>query len=139
MVRVEAGPPQSRRLSTETPQERRERFEPRQIGQPRLRRRIVLVVTLVLVAGVWFGIVPGSSALGRYPVWELKALADRINTTSDRHCRGDDTARASVDVVRGRVVLTSRSVVVSPFLSEREQAMIDGPAYAAICNGDFAM
>ena len=113
------------RLSTETVDERRERLgAPRPIGSPAWRRvNLVLVAVLAFVVGVWFGVVPGSAAVGRYPVWSLYALADRIDAANrTQPTCGDVIERVHVDLVQGRVVAPH----VGMTLTDDERAMVSG-------------
>lgn len=126
------------RLSTETLEERRARIIPGHTeGSGRSHARVVavLVVVLLLLAGVWFGIVPGSSALGRYPVWDLYRLADRLELEDQAVAGCDDRfgPQASVNLITGRVDVDR--VDAPPDLTDEERAMISTPIYARVSTG----
>ena len=112
------------RLSTETVEERRARLiRPAAAGSRAWRRfNLALLVVLVVVLGVFFGVVPGSSALGRYPVWQLYDLAARIEATPrpKSDCGPGHPADARVDLLTGRVVVDADYLL----LSEEDRAMV---------------
>jgi hypothetical protein len=100
----------------------------------RSRRRwrvgLILGVGLMLVVALAAGALPGSSAVGRYPVWDLYALEARIE---DGHgsplpvCSGWGFPDAQVDLVASRVVVATSGLE----LSDDERAMViveDEPA-----------
>ena len=113
------------RLSTETVAERRERLVvPRETGSKAWRRvNVALLVVLALGVGVFFGVVPGSAAVGRYPVWDLYALAERIEaapTPVSSDCGPARRADARVDLLTGRVVVVAEHLD----LADEELAMV---------------
>ena len=119
-------------LASETIDERRARLVVPPPTRRPWRRAGVLLVIAALAAGVWFGVVPGSSALGRYPAWTLHELAGRIdeaNRASGLWCGSPPPVH--VNLLTGRVEV--RHSVIA--LTAEERAMIDGPAYAAVSTG----
>lgn len=129
--------PEAGRLSTETLDERRARLV---VPPPPRRRRLAAaaaLVVLVAVAGVGLGVVPGSSVVGRYPVWSLDELADRIDAANA--APPDCTtvtmslpiAPAHVNLVTGRIEVDEVRLGLTP----DEAAMLAEPAYAHVCIG----
>jgi hypothetical protein len=95
-----------------------------------MRRAIPALVLVVLVgAGILAG-VPLPGALRRYPVLELRRVAEKVNAQSGQPvigvCEGRlSPAVARIDLVRGRLVLDHGDIVREP-LSLDEQALFIG-------------
>lgn len=125
------------RLATETLDERRARLV---VPPPPSRRRLAAIaalVVLVAVVGVGLGVVPGSSVVGRFPVWSLYELADRIDASNAAppDCGTVNLtmpiAPAHVNLLTGRIEVDAVRLGLTP----DEAAMLAEPAYAQVCVG----
>jgi len=89
-----------------------------------------LVVVLLLGASVVLGVLPGSAAVGRYPVWELHDLAERIDDANRQYltpCPLGES-RAQVDLISGRIEVG----LVHILLTAEERAMLAHPERAPV-------
>jgi hypothetical protein len=108
-------------------------------ARSRASRIVRVLVTAVVVAVLGFGITlftgfPGPGPARRFPIHDLRRLADEINQDGSRWaCNREDAPTAAVDLLRSRVVIDWHGHAAASTFAAEDQAMIDDePHYSTL-------